>query len=836
MSSFLARRRLLQAGAALVMWPAVPVLAQVVAPLALSDIRANVRSLSVIMGDVNLHMLAQRWPQAMQRIDAAMVFVDEDITSRWPFQRDVFLAYGYVLLGSGHAGAALQALEKARDTEKRMLADNGAEIGGVHPNPDFVIGHYLLSNEARRQLLSAVTSSTRNTRPVGTLLEEDFASINDLDYTYARALLANGREVDLVPLFERMVSKSGKPANAQLTVTLVYRFFRLGTLLVQTDQMAQAQQAFELAQYQNRRRILLAQLQGNSMSGFWAACAVERRILSVRLGIAGHQNTLSSLAENWMTEITTLKGSALRYSEELRYRLNIARDPRVRMLRDQALAIEDAIALLPANLRGVDDFITLTARLDQVRLIALRLLPTGGPVPGQVPPPLFARLRPELGDDALIGFTVYQPIVQDAARPPPLRYLRYCLSKTEHQIRDVGECGVVNRAVEGWRATLISMSGNIVSGQALFQVLLSDLPDSVVLASTWRIDPEGTLALLPFDALPDPNGKPVLLQHAIRMVNTVVKPFQPLQLDAQIEQPPRASGALIIANPQYGIDAKLPPHAYPAMTGSEATLNWRAVGEVLALPDTEIEGAAVAASLLRLGIVSKMLVGSDATCAALTAAAQPLVLHIAAHAVILDSATQALESNGDGGIAINEIIDLVLPGRRSALVLSREGKPDLMLAKDVARLSLQDTALVVLSACSTGDGDIMAGEGIASLRRCVEFAGAASTVTSVWAVSSAATVVLMTHFYAGLERGQTICHALHSAKRTLHAAGRPSFEWAGFMMAGADVTLGTGQASTCPSEKNADSSQGCLVGRKDSGFSDMEIDNAIMSSRVINKT
>jgi CHAT domain-containing protein len=183
-----------------------------------------------------------------------------------------------------------------------------------------------------------------------------------------------------------------------------------------------------------------------------------------------------------------------------------------------------------------------------------------------------------------------------------------------------------------------------------------------------------------------------------------------------------------------------------------------------------------------MGIRSEILTGKHATAQALSQVRQPVVLHIASHAVL----RSALDDGAGAGSDAEGAMDLLLPGRQAGLILSRGGRPDVMLAKDVARLRLQGTALVVLSACNTANGDIAAGEGIASLRSAVEMAGAHSAVTALWQVPSAPTSSLMAAFYARLALGDSCGAALRAAKLAAYARGATPREWAGFQFSGAD--------------------------------------------------
>lgn len=72
--------------------------------------------------------------------------------------------------------------------------------------------------------------------------------------------------------------------------------------------------------------------------------------------------------------------------------------------------------------------------------------------------------------------------------------------------------------------------------------------------------------------------------------------------------------------------------------------------------------------------------------------------------------------------------------------------------------------LVVLSACETGVGKVVRGEGIMSLARAFSYAGARSMVTSLWNINDQSGQELMAHFYEYLSDGLSKDEALRQAK------------------------------------------------------------------------
>jgi tetratricopeptide (TPR) repeat protein len=147
-------------------------------------------------------------------------------------------------------------------------------------------------------------------------------------------------------------------------------------------------------------------------------------------------------------------------------------------------------------------------------------------------------------------------------------------------------------------------------------------------------------------------------------------------------------------------------------------------------------------------------------------------LHIAAHGVVDPSAS---------------------PLGQPALVLSQE--PD--GSRDDGFLSMQEVMglrlsaeLVVLSACQTGQGESVRGEGVVGLMRAFFLAGAQSAVVSLWRVADRSTATLMQYFYEELENPTGSCAAadkacaLNTARKRLRATHAHPYFWAPFVFFG----------------------------------------------------
>lgn len=129
--------------------------------------------------------------------------------------------------------------------------------------------------------------------------------------------------------------------------------------------------------------------------------------------------------------------------------------------------------------------------------------------------------------------------------------------------------------------------------------------------------------------------------------------------------------------------------------------------------------------------------------------------------------------------------------RGSCLVLAPEtGVPDgdLFCGREIERLRLDRTRLVILSACGTADGYIARSEGIASLARSFLAAGAPAVIGTSWNVKDRTAYLFLSDLHGDLSRGIEPAEALRNTQlRCIGSSDRerqsPRF-WANFQLTG----------------------------------------------------
>jgi CHAT domain-containing protein len=262
-----------------------------------------------------------------------------------------------------------------------------------------------------------------------------------------------------------------------------------------------------------------------------------------------------------------------------------------------------------------------------------------------------------------------------------------------------------------------------------------------------------------------------------------------------------AQPALLMANPDYG-----PPVQEAADAGASRG-GVRALRDIsfVPLPATLEEAASVRKSLGK----ATMLTGAAATRAVLAGVRGPRVLHLATHGFFLPDASTGLAETAptdgsrglklrkgappeDAAVLAEEGVRVVLNPMASAGVAlaganraAGAGREGVMTAAEVATLDLRGTQLVVLSACQTGLGERVGGDGVLGLRRALVQAGSQTQVLSLWNVDDDATRDLMTAYYEALARGAGRSAAMRMAQQRLQK-GRWShpYYWAAFVVSG----------------------------------------------------
>ena len=166
------------------------------------------------------------------------------------------------------------------------------------------------------------------------------------------------------------------------------------------------------------------------------------------------------------------------------------------------------------------------------------------------------------------------------------------------------------------------------------------------------------------------------------------------------------------------------------------------------------------------------------------------VLHIATHGFFI------ADGDGNAPVVFTENLEQIAnnPLLRSGLILSGAAKggneadvekeDGILTAYEAISLPLENTHLVILSACETGQGEVRNGEGVYGLQRAILLAGARHLLMSLWKVDDEATQELMTEFYKQWLSTNDIKAAYRNAQLAIKTKYEMPQYWAGFVLLG----------------------------------------------------
>ncbi len=253
------------------------------------------------------------------------------------------------------------------------------------------------------------------------------------------------------------------------------------------------------------------------------------------------------------------------------------------------------------------------------------------------------------------------------------------------------------------------------------------------------IVPDGVLHTLPFQALKGPDDRRLIERFAVSYAPsiTALTKMETLGATRREQYAGRAPSVLAVGVSDFGRREKK-------------------------LPAAQEEAKAVAEAF---GNGGKLLSGAEATRARLESSwSGRRYLHFATHGRLdadapLYSSLVLTPDQDEGTLYANDLLDADVPAE-----------------------------LVVMSACHSGEGQHVAGEGLLGMSWAWFGAGVPSVVASQWSVGDASTARLMKVFYGRLAAGDSKAEALRQAETALLAdpATRHPFYWAPFVLVGDD--------------------------------------------------
>lgn len=332
----------------------------------------------------------------------------------------------------------------------------------------------------------------------------------------------------------------------------------------------------------------------------------------------------------------------------------------------------------------------------------------------------------------------------------------------------------------------------------LYKLVWSPIEPFLEGIQTVYFSPSGSLHNLSFSALMTDEGKYLFEQKKLVQLGStrqLVFPGEEHPLD----------GAVVYGGIQYEADSlTMFNKAGMFNTGTDELMacNRSFTGDNRGgyryLPGSMDEAARVTEKLQSAGIPVKLFTGTDApeeSFLSVSGDRSASVIHIATHGFYYP------------GVGMQRQEPVSFPGTeswfrqspdplfRSGLLFSGanrawKGLPvpaniedGILTAREVSTMNLSNTQLVVLSACRTGQGEVLGNEGVAGLQRGFKMAGVRYLMMSLRDIPDKETSQFMEIFYTRWLEGSSIRDAFQIAQLEMKAQypGEP-FKWAGFIL------------------------------------------------------
>jgi len=290
--------------------------------------------------------------------------------------------------------------------------------------------------------------------------------------------------------------------------------------------------------------------------------------------------------------------------------------------------------------------------------------------------------------------------------------------------------------------------------------------------STIFLSPDGVYNQINLEAIPTPDGKYIIDNSNIVIISNT-KDLYLRKIKAKTAS--ATNTASMFGNPTFYLSAS-------------------ASNNIPSLPGTELEVNELQDLLKQKGWTTEKFLEKNATEEHVKELASPKIFHIATHGFY----TPSVDKNEVTEMTESETAMEENPLLKTGLLLKGAGdvrnkskynyniESGILTAYEAMSLNLDQTDLVVLSACETGLGDISNGEGVYGLQRAFLVAGAKTLIMSMFKVDDVATQKLILSFYRKWLASGNLRKSFVDAKIELRVEYPEPYYWGPFMMIGLD--------------------------------------------------
>lgn len=307
-------------------------------------------------------------------------------------------------------------------------------------------------------------------------------------------------------------------------------------------------------------------------------------------------------------------------------------------------------------------------------------------------------------------------------------------------------------------------NSGINHGEQLYDLLWQPLEKIVNSYETIYFSLDGELSKIPFSNLQDKQGEILLNKHnLIQLINSI-------PLVSRDETSPDFDEILAYGGISFGNSTLNDQQGFSYLPGTATEVN--KISELF--PNIEVRSKNNANENH-----FRSLSGQS-----------PSIIHIATHGFYFDYEKESKNPFGKQFKAsqnpLNRTGLLFSNGNKSMykkLDLMSNGIDGVLTSQEIAFMDLNNTDLIVLSACETGLGDISGSEGVYGLQRAFKLAGVKLILMSLWQVPDKETEEFMTYFYNQCKETSNVIKSFRATQKHMKYSYPNNPEvWAAFVL------------------------------------------------------
>ncbi len=329
------------------------------------------------------------------------------------------------------------------------------------------------------------------------------------------------------------------------------------------------------------------------------------------------------------------------------------------------------------------------------------------------------------------------------------------------------------RFLKYYRATMRSRIDDKRSWDNFWSPIQSQLKG----INTLYFSPDGVYNEINLNTLTDSTGAALLDKLTVHLV-TSTKEIVPQTSRSKFKK------VVLLGRPSYRTnfpDGK-------SETGASRSTRWLGETSFADLPGTQKEVEEIA-SLLKPSSQVEVYTGDQAREEIIKKTTDANILHVATHGFFIPTETDEFEAYS------KKQDNAADPMLRSGIVLAgvenfqRNGATEnaedgILTAMEISNLQLDNTELVVMSACETGLGEVRYGEGVFGLQRAFRIAGSKAMIMSLWKVDDQATQEMMVNFYSNWLKTSDKRKSFELAQQSIRKKYTAPYYWGAFVLLG----------------------------------------------------